>query len=160
MNLVTFIGREHLEGRVFFTAHHHIYSGFKWLWAQIGSAGNPPALSTTHIPSPPQLILFCKFISDWKQRPFFILPIWNKVPGQKSLNIKVLVAQSCPTPWTVTCQAPLSEGFSKQEYWSGLPFPSPGDLPNPGIEPTSPALQADSLLSESQGKPKWAYRSS
>ena len=52
------------------------------------------------------------------------------------------------TPWTVACQAPLSLGFSRQEYWSGLPFPSPGDLPNPGIEPGSPALQADSLLTE------------
>ena len=49
------------------------------------------------------------------------------------------------TPWTVACQAPLSMGFSRQEYWSGLPFPSPGHLPNPGIEPRSPALQADSL---------------
>ena len=58
-----------------------------------------------------------------------------------------LVARSCPTlstPWTVVCQAPLSMGFSKQEYWSGLPFPSPGVLPDPGIEPRSPALQADS----------------
>ena len=54
------------------------------------------------------------------------------------------------TLWTVACQAPLSMGFSKQEYWSGLPFPSPGDLPDPGIEPGSPALQADSLLSEPQ----------
>ena len=57
-----------------------------------------------------------------------------------------LVAKSCPTlatPWTVACQAPLSMGFSRQEHWSGLPFPSPGDLPNPGIEPGSPALQAD-----------------
>ena len=44
------------------------------------------------------------------------------------------------TPWTVPCQAPLPMGFSRQEYWSGLPFPSPGDLPNPGIEPTSPEL--------------------
>ena len=62
-----------------------------------------------------------------------------------------LVAKSCPTlatPWTVARQAPLSMGFSKQEYWSGLPFPSPGDLPNPGIEPRSPALQADSLPTE------------
>ena len=47
------------------------------------------------------------------------------------------------TPWTVACQAPLSMGFSRQEYWSGLPFPSPEDLPNPGIEPESPTLQAD-----------------
>ena len=52
------------------------------------------------------------------------------------------------TPWTVAHQAPLSMGFSRQEYWSGLPFPSPGDLPNPGIEPRSPALQADALPSE------------
>ena len=49
------------------------------------------------------------------------------------------------TPWTVAHQAPPSVGFSRQEYWSGLPFPSPGDLPNPGIEPRSPALQPDTL---------------
>ena len=52
------------------------------------------------------------------------------------------------TPWTVTYQAHLSMEFSRQEYWSGLPFPSPGDLPDPGIEPRSPALQADPLTSE------------
>jgi len=52
------------------------------------------------------------------------------------------------TPWTVAHQAPLSMGFSRQERWSGFPFPSPGDLPNPTIEPRSPALQADSLLYE------------
>ena len=56
------------------------------------------------------------------------------------------------TPWTVAYQAPLSMGFSRQEYWSGLPFPSPGDLPNPGIESGSPALQADTLTSEPPGK--------
>ena len=52
------------------------------------------------------------------------------------------------TPWTVACQAPPSMGFSRQECWSGLPFPSPGDLPDPGIEPGSPALQAVALPSE------------
>ena len=52
------------------------------------------------------------------------------------------------TPWTVAHQAPLSMGFSRQEYWSGLPFPSPGDLPDPGIELRSLALQADALTSE------------
>ena len=57
------------------------------------------------------------------------------------------------TPWTVACQAPLSMGFSRQEYWSVLPFPSPGDLPNPGIKPGSPALRADFLQSELPGKP-------
>ena len=54
------------------------------------------------------------------------------------------------TPWTVTYQAPPSMGFSRQEYWSGLPLPSPGDLPDPRIEPGSPALQADALPSEPQ----------
>ena len=52
------------------------------------------------------------------------------------------------TPWTVAHQAPPSMGFSRQEYWSGLPFPSPGDLPDPGIKPRSPTLQADALPSE------------
>ena len=56
-----------------------------------------------------------------------------------------VVSDSLQPPWTVAHQAPLSMGFSKQEYWSGLPVPSPGDHPNPGIEPRSPALQADSL---------------
>ena len=55
------------------------------------------------------------------------------------------------TPWTVAYQAPPSMGFSRQECWSGLPFPSPEDLPNPGIEPESPALQADALPSEPPG---------
>ena len=68
----------------------------------------------------------------------------------------VLVAQSCPTlcnPWTVTHEASLSMEFSRQEYWSGLPFPSPEDLPNSRIKPWSHALQADSLLFELQGSP-------
>ena len=67
-----------------------------------------------------------------------------------------LVTKLCltlKTPWTIACKAPLSKGFPRQEYWSELPFPSPGDLPNPGIEPRSPALQADSLPTELQGKP-------
>ena len=67
------------------------------------------------------------------------------------------VAKSCltlATPWTVTYQAPLSMRFPRQEYWSGLPFSSPGDLPDPGIEPRSPASQTDSLLTELWGKPR------
>ena len=66
----------------------------------------------------------------------------------KSLSHVQLLA----TSWTVAYQAPPSLGFSRQEYWSGLPFPSPGDLPNPGIEPRSPVLQADALPSEPPGK--------
>ena len=64
------------------------------------------------------------------------------------------VAKLCPTlatPWTVACQAPVSMGFSRQDYRSGLPFPCPGDLPNLGIEPVSPALQVDSLPMSYQG---------
>ena len=58
------------------------------------------------------------------------------------------------TPWNVACQSPMSMGFPRQESWSGLPFPSPGHLPDPGIERRSPALQAASLLSEPPGKPE------
>ena len=67
-----------------------------------------------------------------------------------------LVAKLCPilvTPLTITRQAPLSMGFSRQEYWSGLPFSSPGDLPDPGIELRSPALQVVSLPTEPPRKP-------
>ena len=60
-------------------------------------------------------------------------------------------------PWTVACQVPLAMGFSRHEYWSGLPCPSPGDLPDPGIETGSPALQADYLPSEPPGKPSNIY---
>ena len=64
------------------------------------------------------------------------------------------MSDSCATPWTVAHQTPLLTGFPRQEYRSGLSFPSPGDLPDPGIKPRSPALQADSLPAEPQGKPK------
>ena len=67
-------------------------------------------------------------------------------------EVKSLSRVQCyATPWTVAHQAPPSMGFSRREYWSGLPFPSPEDLPNPGIEPRSPALRADALTSE----PPW-----
>ena len=72
-----------------------------------------------------------------------------------------LVSQSCTTlvtPWTVASQAPLSIGFSRQEYWNGLPFSSPGDLTDPGIKPRSSALHADSLLTELPGKPSFEYK--
>ena len=62
------------------------------------------------------------------------------------------------TPWTVARQAPLTMGFSRQEYWSGLPCPPPEDLPDAGIKPRSPALQVDSLPSELAGKPTIEYK--
>ena len=67
-----------------------------------------------------------------------------------------MCAQLCPTlvtPWTIAHQVPLSMVFSKQEYWSGLPFLSPGDLPNPGIEPASPVLAGGFFITEPPGKP-------
>ena len=72
-----------------------------------------------------------------------------KVKGKVKLLSRV---QLFATPWTVAYQAPPSMGFSKQEYWSGVPFLSPGDLRNLGIEPGSPAFQADALTSEPPGK--------
>ena len=91
-------------------------------------------------------ILGTHVISPWHDflRPERFFPqgsVWKwKV---KSLSHVWLFA----TPWTVAYQAPPSIGFPRQEYWSGLPFPSPGDLPNPGIKPRSPALEADALTS-------------
>ena len=72
---------------------------------------------------------------------------WSTVKKVKLLSRVQLFA----APWTVAYQAPLSMGFSRQEYWSRFPFPSPGDLPNPGIEPWSPTSQADTLTSELPG---------
>ena len=63
------------------------------------------------------------------------------------------MCDSFVTPWTVACQAPLSMGFPRQEYWSGLPLSSPGDLPNPGIKPASPALAGEFFTAEPPGKP-------
>ena len=76
----------------------------------------------------------------------------GKILGSSSVSPSV-VSDSFMTPWTVADQASLSMEFSRQESWSGLPFPAPGDLPDPGIEPRSPTLEVDSLLSEPPGKP-------
>ena len=77
----------------------------------------------------------------------------NFIAESKSSEVKSLShVRLFATPWTVAHQAPPPMGFSRQEYWSGLPFPSPGDLPDPGIESRSPALQADALTSEPPGQ--------
>ena len=87
-----------------------------------------------------------------------------KFPGSPIIRtlcfhfLVVVVTKSCmtlETPWTVACQVPLSIGFSRQEYWSGLPFPSPGHLPEPGIESGSPTFHADSSPTELPGKPSF-----
>ena len=87
------------------------------------------------------------------------LPLLETYVRRKSSSLLTLKSESevshirlFETPWTVAHRAPPSMGFSRQEYWSGLPFPSPGDLSNPGIELGSPTLQADTLPSEPPGK--------
>ena len=75
-----------------------------------------------------------------------------KIEKSESVNRSVM-SNSFVTPWTVACQAFLSMGFPRQEYWSGLPFLSPGDLPDSGLEPGTPALQVDSLPLSHQGSP-------
>ena len=92
-------------------------------------------------------LLACVILLKQGSNPYSLH--WN-------VKVKLLVTHSCQLfvmLWTVVCQAPLSLEFSRQEYWSWLPFPSPGDLPNPGIKPGSPGLQAESLPSEPSEKP-------
>ena len=81
-----------------------------------------------------------------------VLGTWAACPREQAYVLSRV--QLCVTLWTVAHQCPLSMRFSRQEYWRGLSFPPPGDLPNPEIEPMSPTLQVDSLPSESPGKPK------
>ena len=97
-------------------------------------------------------LLTCCFLSpahSYVNHGGLCTTVWlsaHSLPGGGSLVVLAI-------PWTIALQASLPMGLSEQEYWSGLPFPSPGDLPNPGIEPRSPAVQADSLPTELQGKP-------
>ena len=103
------------------------------------------------------------FLNIWKFTVHILLKpgLENFEHYLSKVMLKILVkvkslsrVQLFATLWTVVYQAPLSMGFSRQEYWSGLPFPSPADLPDPGIEPRSPELQADALTSEPPGKPQ------
>ena len=91
-------------------------------------------------------------LSDWTELIFFISHDhfnMTQLIYLDKVKLKLLSRiQLFATPWTVACQDPQSVGFPRQEYWSGLPFPSPGDLPDPGIEPRSPALQAAASLCE------------
>ena len=85
----------------------------------------------------------------WLQARHSPRPAQKGFPSDQHQPVLCLVAQSCPT-----LRAPLTWGFSRQEYWTGLPCSPPGDLPNPGIEPKSPTLQADPLPSEAPEKPE------
>ena len=108
----------------------------------------------------------CKWYHQWVMNPVWSnsqgLPLRHSTGCQNTAKFTCAwvlshfsLVQLFATPWTVAHQAPLSMGFSRQEYWNGLPCPSPEDLPEPGIEsasPASPALQADSLITEPPGR--------
>ena len=111
--------------------------------------GNPPASEgdAGMIPGPGRFHMPCKQVSPCAQQ---LIQSPHSGCGEAWL-----VAKLCPTlatPWTAALQAPLSMGFARQEYCSGLPFPTPGDVPDPRTEPRSPALQAESSPTELQGK--------
>ena len=89
------------------------------------------------------------FLNTEEGAPFYDSYSHTTIRAPKMLQSRLTL---CATLWTTACQAPLSMGFSRQEYRSGLPFPSPEDPPDPGTEPGSPTLQADPLLSEPAGK--------
>ena len=100
---------------------------------------------------------YSRLFTDWATRDWFWPPgiqpqrEISKTGEWRRVKLSLTCVQLFATPWTVARQAPLCMGFSRQEYRSGLPFPSPGHLPHPGIKPRPPALQADSLPSEPQG---------
>ena len=117
---------------------------------------------TSQEPVKDQSFLGCAVCSDTpasQVKP--LLQTWKETESESLLLTHLngcccLVAQLGPTlwtSWTVACQAPLSMGFSRQEYWSGLPFSSPGDRPNPGIESVSLALAGGFFTAEPQGRP-------
>ena len=97
---------------------------------------------------PHLLSLFSPPLPDFEK---ISIPLWSSGGEVKLLSPVRLFA----TPWTIAYQPPWSMGFSRQEYWSGLPFPFPGDLPDSGNEHGSPALWADALPSELPGRPLW-----
>ena len=114
--------------------------GGAWWAAVYGVAQSQTRLTRLHSSS--SMKSFLSYLSPY-------LPSWKK----KSVSRLVLSTSLQPHGLYVAHQTPLSRGFSRQEYWGGLPFPSPGDLHNPGVEPGFPVLQEDSLPSEPPRKP-------
>ena len=152
-SLFCFYYLDFLRFRIWVRAHGTVFI-ILWLILLMFSGLAMPArfLSFTWLNDIPVCVCICvscflknPFIHQWTQ-VFFTLYIL-------CLCVSCSVVSDSVTPWTVACQAPLSMGFSRQEHCRGLPFAPSGDLPDPGIEPGSPTLQTDSLLSELPGKP-------
>ena len=120
----------------------------RWILYQLSHKGSPRILQWVAHP-------FSRG-SSWprnRSRVFCIAVRFFTSWASKEVKWNRSVVSDSVTPWTLAYQVPPSMGFSRQEYWSGLPVPSPGDLPDPGIEPGSPTFQADALTSEPPGKP-------
>ena len=133
--------------------HHHCYPGIlSWNAEGLLTRDQHLYWATTDW----SWVSICLFHPTWSSHPL------NSIPygfSESESVGRLVMSDSFETPWTVARQAPQTMGFSSQEYWSGLPCPSPGDLPDPWIEPGSPALQADTLPSEPPGKPLRASNS-
>ena len=144
-------------------AFETIHLTFPWKltlcsWVQGSSVSQP--LSWLSLTDLPRTHSFCtsRLLPTSCHRPIhisgcsgFLTARVSVFPSEK-VKVKLLSrVRLFVTPWTIAYQAPLSMGLSRQEYWSGLPFPPPGDLPDPGIEPRSPVLQADALTSRLRG---------
>ena len=135
----------------------HIVGRFFTVWATREAPGIDCTGKSKFFPASNSLLFLNR--NSW----YLLILQWNRSdgggrgdflgPGRKKEMKSLSCIRVFATPWTVAYQAPLSMGFSRQEYWSGLPFPSPEDLPDPEIEPGPPALQADALASE----PPWKY---
>ena len=123
--------------------------GFSW-WTD--GEGFPKGV-TAHLQPLCNIIMCSGTIPNWalSKIPW---TLFKDIISKDQHYERYIVFMSAATPWTVALQAPLSMEFSRQEYWSGFSFPSPGDLPNPRIEPGFPTIQADSLSSEPPKKPK------
>ena len=123
-----------------------------WECLTPGSCTWPPVFPRLHRPKnkKPLIMTSCNFMGDFIAfSTQFLMCAWSLS------HIRLFV-----TPWTVARQAPLCIGFSRQEYWRGLPFASPGNLPDPGIKPESPSLAGGVLTAESPGKPSISLDSS
>ena len=112
-------------------------------WGKGNKLSMIPSLCIRHLRGPYGLLLK---LGIHKEEPFEEKRAWSTFGSGGGLVTKLCLIHG--TPWTVACHVPLSMGFSRQEYWIGLLFPSPGDLPEPRIKPRSPALQTDSLKTD------------